>query len=172
MRDHHSNDTINLKETYKTYGLKQQINKATRIDPKSGKAKIIDHIWTTPEIKIKASGTFLGISDHFGVYAKLPKFFTNFEYSAPIKRRNFKNYNKNYFASDFKENLNKSDVEKMIEQKDLNGATLALIEIIKETAAKHAPFKYIKRKRQSKIPWRTSALTEKINSKNKLLLCN
>ena len=83
-----------LKDVYKTYGLKQQITKATRIDPHTGKAKIIDHIWTNPEIKLKSTGTFLGLSIHFGVYAKLPKTFTSFALNSPIKYRNFKKYDK------------------------------------------------------------------------------
>ena len=169
MRDPLNNNTISLKDTYKTYSLKQHIKKATRIDPKTGKAKIIDHIWTTPEIKIKSTGTFIGLSDHLGVYAKLPKFFTNFSHTNPIKLRDFKNYNKDNFREDFKEELQKSNINSIIKQKDLDAATQCLIDLINETASRHAPFKFKRRKRQSKVPWKTSELKEKINNKNKLL---
>ena len=169
IRDPQNVDTITLKDIYKTYGLKQHITKATRIDPQTGKAKIIDHIWTSSEIKLKSTGTFLGLSDHFGVYAKLPKTFTSFALNSPIKYRNFKNYDKTKFAADFKENLKNSNIEQLIQQKDLNTATECLVNVITTTAAIHAPIKLRKRKRQSKIPWRTTALKEKINKKNKLL---
>ena len=169
MRDPQNSDTMILKDIYKTYSLKQQITKATRIDSNTGKAKIIDHIWTTPEIKLKSTGTFLGLSDHFGVYAKLPKNFTSFEYSSQVKFRSFKNYNKENFCLDFKANLENSNIYSLIQQKELNAATECLVNIIISTAAIHAPLKFRKRKKQTKNPWRTTALKEKISKKNKLL---
>ena len=64
--------STHLKEIYKCYGLSQYIKKPTRVDPKSGKPTIIDHIWSSKEVNlIKTTGTFTGVSDHFGTYTKL-----------------------------------------------------------------------------------------------------
>ena len=158
-----------LKDIYKPYSLKQYIKKSTRIDPKTGKGKIIDHIWATPEIEMKSYGTFIGISDHLGVYAKLPKSFTNYEPKSIIKFRDFKNYDGEKFASDFAQELSESNVEKLIEQKKLNKATEALVDLINKIASVHAPIKFRKRKKKKKIPWATQELNDKINNKNKLL---
>ena len=169
MRD--PNDKLNspLKDIYKPYSLKQYIKKSTRIDPKTGKGKIIDHIWATPEIEIKNSGTFLGISDHLGVYAKIPKSFTNYEPKTMIKFRNFKNYNKEKFATDFSQELSESNIDNLIEEKKLNKATETLVDIINKVAAIHAPIRFRRKKKRKKIPWMTDELKNKINNKNKLL---
>ena len=72
MSDEESNDTQMLKETYESYNLEQHILKPTRIDKKSLKPTIIDHIWASSDSNlIKATGTFDGISDHMGIYMKL-----------------------------------------------------------------------------------------------------
>ena len=165
------NDKLNssLKDAYKPYSLKQYIQKSTRIDPKTGKGKIIDHIWATPEIEIKSSGTFIGISDHLGVYAKLPKSFTNYEPKTMIKFRDFKNYDKEKFASDFTLELTQSNIENLIEEKKLHKATETLVDIVNRIAANHAPIKFRRKKKRRKIPWMTKDLKNKINNKNKLL---
>ena len=67
---------------------------------------------------MKSYGTFIGISDHLGVYTKLPKSFTNYEPKSIIKFRDFKNYDGEKFASDFAQELSESNVEKLIEQKN------------------------------------------------------
>merc|ERR1712243_327069 len=59
MRQPDDNYTFTLQNIYSTYGLNQQIKKATRIDPKTGKGTVIDRLWTSPEIELKNSGTFL-----------------------------------------------------------------------------------------------------------------
>ena len=169
IRDPNDKFNSSLKDIYKPYGLKQQIKKSTRIDPKTGKGKIIDHIWTTPEIEVKSSGTFIGISDHLGVFAKLPKSFTNFEPKSMIKFRDFKNYDKEKFATDFSQELSESNIEQLIQQKKLNKATETLVDIINKVASTHAPIRFRRRKKRKKVPWMTQELRDKINNKNKLI---
>ena len=41
-----------------TYSLSQQIKKDTRVDLNTEKGTLIDHIWISPEMKAKTSGTF------------------------------------------------------------------------------------------------------------------
>jgi len=78
MRNPENNLTTALKDLYETFSLQQIVKKPTRVDPKTRKAALIDHIWASPEINTKSSGTFIGISDHFGTYIKIPKSSFNF----------------------------------------------------------------------------------------------
>ena len=74
MTDGMSKNTQLLTNIYESYGLKQHINKPTRVDKTSRKPTIIDHMWARKELNIiKATGTFHGISDHMGIYMKLNK---------------------------------------------------------------------------------------------------
>ena len=51
-------DTQNLQNIYHSYGLKQLITKPTRIDKKSGRSTIFDHVWANSEISlVKSTGT-------------------------------------------------------------------------------------------------------------------
>ena len=53
-------------------GFKQHIKKPTRINHTNLKPSLLDHFWSKNEsIKIEKSGTFYGISDHFGTYVKI-----------------------------------------------------------------------------------------------------
>ena len=169
MRNQNDNATTAVKSCYKTYNLKQLITKATRIDPATGKGTLIDHIWSSPEIETISSGTFIGLSDHLGTFVKLPKSFINYKPPKIIKYRNFKNYNSENFAQDFKLNISKSKLDQMIENEELDKATEELVNIIYQTASIHAPIKYRKKKNKCKLPWSNANLKNKITNKNKLL---
>ena len=162
--------TIHLKEVYKCYGLSQYVKKPTRVDPKSGKPTTIDHIWSNKEVNlIKTTGTFTGMSDHFGTYMRL-----NLQQQAAeketIKYRCFKKYNPCNYSDDLNTKLTNSDVNKYLEEKDVNGATEELIKIMQQTADMHAPQKeFTVGNEKSKIKWFTEELKEKIIEKNELL---
>ena len=119
--------TIHLKEVYKCYGLSQYVKKPTRVDPKSGKPTTIDHIWSNKEVNlIKTTGTFMGMSDHFGTYMRL-----NLQQQAAEKKtiryRCFKKYNPCDYSNNLNTKLTNSDVNKYLEENDVNGATEELI---------------------------------------------
>ena len=155
---------------YKCYGLSQYVKKPTRVDPKSGKPTTIDHIWSNKEVNlIKTTGTFMGMSDHFGTYMRL-----NLQQQAAEKKtiryRCFKKYNPCDYSNNLNTKLTNSDVNKYLEENDVNGATEELIKIMQETADIHAPEREITvGKEKSKIKWFTEELKEKIIEKNELL---
>ena len=159
-----------LKDVYKSYGLSQYVKKPTRVNPKNGKATLIDHIWSNKEINlIKKAGTFTGVSDHFGTYMKL-----NVQQQAPqketIRYRCFKNYNGEDYRNDLNSKLNTSDINKYIDDNDVNKATEELIKMMQETADIHAPEKEFKvGKEKNKVKWFSDDLKEKIKQKNELL---
>ena len=159
-----------LSNIYTTYGLTQQINKATRIDKNTFKPTVIDHIWANKESKIiKSCGTFIGLSDHLGIYMKLnrskppqPKTTVHF--------RNYKNYNVESFCTQLKRNLDASSIQEHLDRSDINAATEDLITIIQNTTELHAPMKQIKVSSERKnIPWFSTDLKEMIMTKNELL---
>ena len=159
-----------LSNIYTTYGLTQQINKATRIDKNTFKPTVIDHIWANKESKIiKSCGTFIGLSDHLGIYMKLnrskppqPKTTVHF--------RNYKNYNVESFCTQLKRNLDASSIQEHLDRSDINAATEDLISIIQNTTELHAPMKQIKVSSERKnIPWFSTDLKEMIMTKNELL---
>ena len=166
----HDASSEQLKNIFKCYGLTQFISKPTRIDAKSGKPTIIDHIWSNDELNlIKETGTFIGISDHFGIYMRLrinkpPK------HEETITFRNFKKYNPDLFNNDLECNLRNSNISKCLEENDVNSATEELVNVIQKTADVHAPVVTIKVGKQKKqAPWFSEELTDKINQKNDLL---
>ena len=159
-----------LKNIYKCYGLTQYITKPTRIDKKSGTPSIIDHVWSNADLNyIRQSGTFHGISDHFGIYMRL-RIEKQPKQTETIRYRTFKNYNPTLFSEDLNNNFQSSKIEKYIEENDVNAATQELVRVIQETADTHAPEVTIKTgKHKNKVPWFSQELTEKINQKNDLL---
>ena len=158
-----------MHEICDTYGLKQIINKPTRIDNNTRKSTIIDHIWLNPQENNIKSGTATGLSDHLATYIKLynqkPKPTQNI-----ITIRDFKNYNADAFNNDLREKFNCSNLQKTIETKDVNKAMTEFLTIIQEITETHAPMKEIKTKvKEQKIPWFTPELVKKIKIKNKIL---
>ena len=130
----------------------------------------MDHFWTSnDQIKVKDSGTFVGLSDHFGTFLNLnlkkPKV-----QKKKIKFRSFKNYKPDFFTNDLTQALISSDINTLLKNKDVNQATNLLVKIITETANKHAPI-CEKKIGNEKLepPWYTPELTNAITNKNEIL---
>ena len=170
MLDPTDKKTETLEDTCTGFGLKQYITKPTRIDQSSRKPTLIDHVWATPESNlIKSSGTFMGISDHMGIYMKVNR-TTNAAQNLKIRVRNYKNYDANAFNTQLAEELRSSPVDEQLDSGNLDAATETLVKVIQDTAAIHAPFIEINCKtKKKKIPWYTVELKEMIQSKNELL---
>ena len=152
-----------------TNGLYQLINKPTRIDPNTFSQTIIDHIWANKEyVPIKDSGTTIGISDHLATYVKLNKKIE--EKSKTVTSRNYKNYDPESFNNSLQQSITESDLEKIIESKQVDKAMERLSSIITNTLDKYAPI--YERKIQMKfnpIPWLNKELKDIIARKNSLV---
>ena len=162
-------DTIKLSNIYDTYGLTQLVNKPTRIDPKSKRKTLIDHIWTSMKQVVKSHGTFISISDHLGTYVKL-----NIGKNKPkdkfIKIRSYANYSEEILNTNLSNAISESNVEQHINEKKINAATNELIEVFQQTINKIAPIKIIRQKDKTKhIPWYTTELKNLIKDKNQSL---
>ena len=160
--------TNKLKNVFKNYGFSELIQAPTRIDPISGRKSALDHIWTNAT-DIVSSGIVTGVSDHDGTFVK----FSMEREKPKIKKitiRNFRNYKEDIFLEDLGNNLEKSNVDQFINEKKTNEATVELMETIKTTLDKHAPFIQILPKDEKKyIPWYNEELREKIKIKKELL---
>ena len=154
-----------------SYNLTQHIKNVTRIDMNTGKGTLIDHVWTSSEMKVIKSGTCQGISDHLGIFIKLDRTNINAKIKPPEKiSRNYKNYDPQKFSEDTAKAIANSKIEKLIEEKNLDAATEELISVISETASIHAPLNLKKYQNSSTyIPWMTDELSLKIAQKNELL---
>ena len=159
-----------IQEICNTYGLEQIIKKPTRIDNKTRKATIIDHIWLNPvDNVIIKSGTATGLSDHLAIYIKLhcqkPK-----KQPKEIAIRDYQNYNIENFCTELKETLTQSNLKDLIKIKEVNHAMDTFLKIIQQVSEKHAPTKEIKLKyKEPKIPWYNQEVRDKIKLKNKIL---
>ena len=169
MKNESHKDTIILNNIFDTYGLTQIISKPTRVDPRSKRAALIDHIWTNLNQLVRGKGTFLGVSDHLGTFVKLN--ITKNEPSQKfIKIRSYLNYNEELFNSNLSEALRNSNIDQYIEKKEINSATDELVRIIQNTVNKLAPIKVVKQKDKNKyIPWYTTELQNMIKDKNQSL---
>ena len=163
-------DTQNLQNIYHSYGLTQLITKPTRIDKKSGRSTIIDHVWANSEISlVKSTGTFVGVSDHLATYMKLnvKKPEVPIKY---IKHRNYKRYSSEAFKESLSDRISHSSIEQHITHKDVNAATEELVQVMQQSAEEHAPMKITKiMADRNKIPWYTDELRNKIAEKNELI---
>ena len=163
-------ETEALTNLYNTYNLTQLIKKPTRTDKKSGRATVIDHIWANEELQlIEKTGTFLGVSDHFGTYMVM-----NMQKPPPQKEkityRCYKNYSIEAYNEDLKVNLQNSLVEEHIIAKNVNAATEELIKVMQQTADVHAPIKETEiGVRKKPVTWFTAQLEEMITVRNNLL---
>ena len=168
--DEDNKNTQILNNIYGSYGLTQHINKATRIDKNTLKPTTIDHIWSSEESQlIKSSGTFIGLSDHLGLYMKLNR-------SKPVppkttlKFRDYRNYKAEALCTQLQANIDDSEIQNHLENNDVNSATDVLMKIIQTTVDIHAPLVEKNSKQKLKyIPWFTKELKEMITSKNELL---
>ena len=133
----------------------------------TGKGTLIDHVWTSSEMKVIKSGTCQGISDHLGIFIKLDRTNINAKIKPPEKiSRNYKNYDPQKFSEDTAKAIANSKIEKLIEEKNLDAATEELISVISETASIHAPLNLKKYQNSSTyIPWMTDELSLKIAQK-------
>ena len=140
------------------------------MDQKTGKPTIIDHIWSNKEVNlIKMTGTFTGVSDHFGTYMKL-NLQPQEAAKEKIRYRCFKKYNVSDYSNDLKAKLLSSNINKYLEDNDVNRSTDELIKIMQETADFHAPEREVTiGKEKSKVKWFTEELKDKITEKNELL---
>ena len=169
MRKKEDNLTQTLTAIYKSYGLTQHIVKATRIDPATGTATILDHVWANEGAEIKKSGTMRGLSDHLGTYVKFNA-NNNDDDGIELTTRNYKKYNKAHFAEDVQRNITNSNIPQLIKNKDVNGAMNNLVDIIKNTLNQHAPeITFTKKRKNKKIPWYSDKLKDMIKTKNELL---
>ena len=168
--DERNKNTEILNNIYESYGLNQIINKATRIDKTTQKPTIIDHIWCSVDSQlIKTSGTFMGISDHLGVYMKINR-NKPVPPASTITYRDYKNYDAEALRSTLQTNLNESSLQSHLQNADVMSATETLVKIIQETVNIFAPLveKNLKNKPKH-IPWFTNELKEMIKTKNELL---
>ena len=158
-----------LKNILKSNGFTQHIAKPTRINHNNFKSSILDHIWIYNEtIELESSGTFYGISDHFGIYTKL-KMKTPKPVPKKITFRDYKNFDPEKFNDEISKALCESNIENDIGNENLNTATETLTKIISKAAEKHAPLvtKIIREKKDP--PWYNKDIKERIKSKNLLL---
>lgn len=173
ISDDNSNLTKELKNIYGSYGLTQLVKKPTRIDSKSGRPTIIDHVWTnTDHNLINRVGTFIGVSDHLGTYIKL-NLKKQVAEVKKIKHRSYKNYDPQLFSNDLLENVTNSNIKQHIESRDVNSSTEELIKIIQQTADQHAPLIETKvGPKKNYIPWYNDELKNIIKQKNELIADN
>ena len=171
--DTNSNDpdknTRKLVDVCATFQMTQLINKPTRITDNT--KTTIDHIWTDVHQElIKETGTFIGVGDHLGTYAKLHQTL-NREQEKPKIRRNWRNYNESEFTDTLSTIINEANITEMVNQKDLNGSLNALTRAIQQALNKHAPLqeRKVKPRKEQTIPWFDKEISEKKIEKNNLL---
>ena len=162
--------TQTLNNIYESYGLQQYIKKPTRIDTETGKPTLIDHVWANGSLNmIKKTGTFTGISDHFGTYMILNKQKEQSQKEV-VTYRSFKNYDQIKYTDDLEDNLKNSNIIEYLKLKDVNKATEELTKVMQTTAQSHAPLKEIKiGGSKTSAPWTNEELEDTIKQKNELV---
>ena len=161
--------TTTLMDTCFTYQMTQLINTPTRITEKC--MTTIDHIWSDKSNGlITESGTFLGISDHLGTYAKLDLKPSKKADSKTKLRRNWRNYSINEFKVSLQTRLEESEINRKIGDKDIDGSLLELTNVIQATMDKHAPMVEVRerKKQNTNIPWFDNEIEDKKHEKNRL----
>ena len=158
MLNNDSKDTQALKDSFESYSLTQHITKATRVNMKTMKPTIIDHVWASPD-------TNLIISDHMGIYMKLNQ-NTPAIPDSKIIFRNYKNYNPEEFCQELAANIESSPIEEHLNNNDVNLATEELVKTIQESAQNHAPIVEVSNKgnKRKSTPWFTEELKDMIRS--------
>ena len=160
--------TKKLTNLFENYGFAELVKAPTRVDPVSGRESALDQIWTNTKQNVQA-GKVIGVSDHDGIFVKF-----NLEREKPkvekITVRNFKNYNEIKFIEELKINLEKSDINKFIDEKLSNEATEELVKIIKTTLDTYAPLiEIFPKEKKNFIPWYNDELRTKIKIKKEIL---
>lgn len=169
-----SDTSCNLKKQlnniYSSYNLSQYVRKPTRIDNKSGRPTIIDHVWANPEKQlINHASTFIGVSDHLGTFIKLNMQKPKVE-EKTIKHRSYKNYDPQTFCRNLRENLSQSNLRQHLENRDVNSCTEVLIKVLQATANQLAPMMETRIcEKKNYIPWYKNELRDMIAQKNELI---
>ena len=162
-----SKSTRTLIKTAEEHGLQQVIDKPTRFNEST--STTIDHIFIRNNDFISKTGTCEGISDHCGIYCFIKKENESNE-AESIRCRSFKNFDEDLFREDIKSRVDESEFYHHIRNKEINLAFDIWLEIIKNVADEHAPWKEFKRKGQNKfIPWYTKELEDIAKRKNMYL---
>ena len=167
---HPDNTTSRLIDACSAYGMDQLINKPTRVTEES--ISTIDHIWTDQNNElIKESGTFVGISDHLGTYAKLNIRQSKVPPTETKHRRDWRNYNEDEFRKTLERCIEESNISVRINQKDVNECLKALTSAIQQAMDEHAPMKALKVRttKPKTIPWYDQEIEEIKQEKNKYL---
>ena len=159
-----------LTDTCTAYQMTQLITKPTRVTENT--RTTIDHIWTDVDQElITESGTFIGVSDHLGTYAKLNLNIDKKQNGKPKLKRNWRNYVESEYRETLSTCIEEADISELINNKDLNGSMNALTEAIQKALNQHAPLKEMKEKVKQKgtIPWFNQEIKDKKDEKNNLL---
>ena len=164
------NNTKVLQEIFNSLGMKQLIEKPTRIELETNKATTIDHVWADEEANIvNLASTIEGISDHTGLYITVNTTKVKME-PEKSRFRNYKNYDPQNFNNDLKVALEDSYLHELIETEQVDKATGRWVEIFVDTASIHAPIKeVIASKKRKRIPWFTHELESLMIEKAKRL---
>lgn len=150
--------------------MTQLIDTPTRITEKC--RTTIDHIWTDKSNGlITESGTFLGVSDHLGTYAKLDLKPSKSIANKTKLRRNWRNYCISDFNESLQTRLAESEINRKIDDKDIDGSLQELTNAIQATMDQHAPMIEVreKKKENTNIPWFDMEIVNKKQEKNRLL---
>ena len=160
-------DTRTLMNLTEEYQLKQLIQKPTRFCNTT--ATTIDHIWVRDNSFVRKAGTCEGLSDHCGIYGYI-KNCKSEEVPQQIRCRSFKSFDVDKYREDIRKMVDESSFNENIAEKDVNNAFNTWINIMKEAADKHAPWKQFKRKKeQAHIPWFNEEISNITKTKNMYL---
>lgn len=161
--------TERLEDMFKRYSMEQLIKKPTRIST-TNTTTTIDHVWADCTTNlVKETGTIEGISDHTGQFIRINHTVGKPE---PVKTRfrSYRNYNQDHFNEELQQKLDASEVDQLIENRELNKAMDTWTAVFRETAQKHAPIiEKTKKLKKEGIPWFGKELEQKIEQRNKKL---
>ena len=160
--------TKKLVNLFENYDFSELIKATTRKDPVSGRESALDHVWTNSK-HINSCGKVEGVSDHEGIFVtfSIEKEKQKVE---KITIRNFKNFKEENFNEELKDKIEKSNLNKLIETKNVNEATTELVTVIKTTLDIHAPLiQVIPKDKNEFIPWYNDELRTKIKLKREFL---
>ena len=147
-------------------GLLQRIEAPTRIDGDS--ATLLDHVWTTEECNVGKSGVIAGISDHLATFLELQS--PTKEPEIEVTCRSYKNYNIKSAQDLYTELIHKSELKKLIEDKDMDLAMDEWIRVMREVCDSVAPITtFTKKKEEQHVPWFNSEVHHLKDTREALL---
>lgn len=154
--------TINLENTLKSLGLKQQITKPTRVT--TSNKSLIDVIYVKSSKKLMPFICESSLSDHFLVGC-----VRHLSYTQPAKITYEARSYKNYSIEAAREYYSTFDTSPIYDMNDVNLIWGFLLSIIQKCATKLCPYKTIST-RAEKAPWMSSELLHSINDRDKAFL--